>query len=540
VSGALRRRAATLCLLLALPACGPKETVFAVKIVTTACEARVDPFAGVTFIRVRVTGDGLEAPLESVAPATGSRSITIPQIPAGKNRILDVRGYDGDPTAGGKVLSMGRSLPFEVLDTIDPADNDPVAINVFLRKVGAFTQPSSAATPKDCQRMRLPRAAHTATLLKNGKVFVAGGFSFVQGTQTRVPLSEAEFYNPATASFETARELGVGQQKLPKAFHTATRLLSGQVLLWGGESYSGGAMNTASPSAIALIYDPDVNEFIGLPPRKAPEPTAIARTRHKAMIDKNGKVLIVGGETRVAGLVPVDQVEWFDPATNEYKVVSGVTLPRKEPAVAPVKAGDLIAVAGGTDGTAMTNEVVYFKWEATGFKRELLAVPPKLNNPGRRAASAGTLRDGLDLLVLGGYSDPDPAKVTPIASSEIVGTSTTMVTPGPTILSTGMGGRGDICSVQLADGTVMAIGGLAIDAVGAPGRSDGSTAIIKSSAPGTALGSDGPALPVPRYLHSCTLLNDGTVLVLGGLNEQITSHEILQDAWIYQPAPTDP
>jgi len=87
---------------------------------------------------------------------------------------------------------------------------------------------------------------------------------------------------------------------------------------------------------------------------------------------------------------------------------------------------------------------------------------------------------------------------------------------------------------------VMAIGGLAIDAVGAPGRSDGSTAIIKSSAPGTALGSDGPALPVPRYLHSCTLLNDGTVLVLGGLNEQITSHEILQDAWIYQPAPTDP
>ena len=540
------QRAALCCLLLALPACGPKESKFDVKIVTSGCDTKVDPFVGVKFLRVRVSGDGITTLLETVASSTATeKTINIPMIPAGKNRVVEVRGYDGDPSAGGKVLSVGKSLPFEVFDMIDPAAAAPVSINVFLRKVNAFTPPSPATSPanKECSRMKMPRAAHTATLLKNGKVFVAGGFNYAQGGQTRLALSESEFYNPATGAFETAKDMAVasGQQKLPKAFHTATALQNGQVLLWGGESYSGGALNTASPAAIILLFDPDVNEFIGVPPRKAPEPTAIARTKHKAMMDKNGKVLIVGGETRVAGLVPVDQVEWFDPATLEYKVVSGVTLPRKEPAIAAVKAGELVAIAGGTDGTAMANEVVYFKWDTSGgFKREMLAIPPRLAMPGRRGAAAGTLRDGLDLVVLGGYSDPDPSKVTPISSSEIVGTSTTMVTPGPSVLSSGIGGRGDICSVQLADGSVMAIGGLTVDVAGAPGRSDGSTLIVKSTAAGSAQGLDGPALAVPRYLHTCTALSDGSVLVLGGLNEQITSHDILQDAWIYQPAPTVP
>jgi len=527
-------------LMLASAACGPKENKIEVKIVTSACDAKVDPFAGVKFVRVRVTGDGLDVPLESVAAASGDRTITIPQIPAGKGRAIEVRGYDNDPTAGGKVVSVGKSLPFVVADSVDPAA-EPLKINIFLRKVNAFTPPSTAAAPKDCQRMKLPRAAHTATLLNNGKVFIAGGFNFTTGSQTRTPLSEVELFDPATNSFTSGPEMTLsnGSVKLPKAFHTATKLQIGQVLIWGGESYSGGAANTVSPSALILIFDPDVNEYVAIP-RKPPAPAAIPRTQHKAVIDKNGKVLVVGGLTRVAGLVPVEQVEWFDPATSEYKVVSGVTLPRAQPSAAAVKAGELVAVAGGTDGTAMANEVVYFKWDSTGFKLQALAQPPRLALPGRRGASAATLRGGLDLLVLGGYSDPDPSKVTPIASSEIVGTSTTQVTVGPTVGSSGTGGRGDICSVQLNDGTVLAIGGLTVDAPGAAGRSDGSTVILKSTSEGAAQGVVGPELAVPRFLHSCTLLADGSVLVLGGLNEQAAIHEVLQDAWIYQPAPTDP
>lgn len=534
----MRRSLKQLAIVLALGGCGPKELNVEVQIVTSVCDSKVDPFTGVQFLRVRVSGDGLEVPLESVAPSS-ERVIKVPRIPAGTNRVIDVRAFDKDPGAGGKALSVGRSLPFDVPDVLDPMA-PPVAISVFLRKVNAFTPPSSAAAPKECQRMKLPRAGHSATLLKNGKVFIAGGFGHTQqvtSPPTRLALSETELFNPATNMFETAREMAVanGQQKLPKAFHTATALVSGQVLLWGGESYSGGTANTVSPAAIILIYDPDENAYGVALARKPPEPAAIPRTKHKALLDKNGKVLIVGGETRTAGLVPVDQVEWFDPATNDYKVVGGVALPRLGPALALVKGGELVAVAGGTDGSAMVNEVVYFKWEATGFKREMLAAPPRLASPGRRGAAAATLRQGLDLVVLGGYSDPDPLKVTPVGSSEIVVTATSAVGAGPTV-----GGRGDSCATQLPDGSLIAIGGLAVDIPGAKGRSDGSSVILKSTGTGTAQAFSGPDLAVPRYLHTCTALRDGSVLVLGGLNDQITSRDVLQDAWIYQPAPTDP
>jgi len=541
--------------LLAIASCAPKQITIQVQIQTTSCEAKTDPFAGVQFLRVRVTGDGIETPLDSIAPTGGStREITIPEIPAGKNRVIDVRGYDADPLTGGKVLSAGRSLPFELPDVIpDPADNKPIPVAVFLRKVNAFSRPSTQASPTECQNMRISRAGHTATLLKDGRVFIAGGYNLMQGSTAKVSLSETEVYNPVTSAFETSPRMTVnptGAIWIPKAFHTATLMTSGQVLLWGGETYTGGVNNYPAPAAIILVYDPEYSQYGAVPNRSSPSP--IPRTGHKAAIDKNGKVMIVGGQTRSASppaeLVPVDQVEFFDPGTNLYKVVDAVTMPRMQTAAIAVREGQFIAVAGGTDGAGLMNEVAFFKWDNAGavgtFKREMPPSPPQLAQPGRRGAAVATIRGDADLLVLGGYTDPKiplyPAVTAqvPSASSEIVNTATSGVSPGPSVGSSGPGGRGDICAVQMADGKVLAIGGYTLD--GTEGRSDGSTVIISSNAAGGASGIGGPALLVPRFQHTCTALADGTVLVLGGVNEQAGNREILNDAWIYQPAPTTP
>ncbi len=522
-----------------LAGCEPKEIKVAVTIVTSGGDSKVDPLAGVQFLRVRVSGDGIATPIDSVA-ATGAvtHTLTIPQIPAGKNRVVEVRGFDGDPTAGGKTLSMGKSLPFEVFDVIsDPSMNQPIAINVFLRKVNAFTPPSSSNTPKDCQKMQKARAGHAATLVKDGRVFISGGYTVAQGSPAKVALADAEFYNPLTNAFESAREMSIanGVQKIPKAFHTASLLPSGQVLLWGGETYNT-VNNIVSPSSIVLVFDPDplVNDYGAIPSRNAPAPPPLARSHHQAAVDANGKVLIFGGVTRTTSVVPADQVEWFDPATNQYLIVDGVTLPRQGACIAPVKAGQFISIAGGDDGAALQTEAVFFRWDASGsaYKREALATPPRLADPGREFAACATLRDGADLLVLGGFSDTALTK--PIASSEIVNTSNSSVSPGPTV-----GGRGKMCAVQMADGSVLTIGGMTTDAPAAPPHSDASTVIITSNKAGGAQGIGGPPLSVPRYDHTCTALRDGTVLVTGGVNEQNGIREILQDAWIYQPAPVD-
>ncbi len=534
--------------LLATASCAPKQISIEVKIITTSCEAKTNPFEGVNFLRVRITGDGIDVPIDSVAPTGGSsRTIAIPEIPAGKNRVIDVRGFDSDPTKGGKVLSVGKTLPFEVADVIpDPTDNQPIQVTVFLRRINTFTRPASATAQGDCQSMKVARAGHSATVLQNGKVFIAGGYNLMQGSTARVALSDTEIFNPATNAFESSARTAIGiggNIWIPLAFHTATLLKSGHVLLWGGETYSGGVNNFPNPRATIFVYNPDENTYGSAKNRVDPPP--ITRSHHQAALDANGKVLIVGGESLIssapAPLVPTDKVEWFDPATNLYLIAEGVSLPRKGPAVSPVRGGEFIAVVGGTDGVQMAKEILFFKWDlaTSTFKLEVVASPPRLADPGRRGAAIATLREGVDLLVLGGYSDPKLNL--PIASSEILATSSSMVSEGPSVGSSGPGGRGDICAVQLPDGKVLAMGGFTVDGPGPEGRSDGSTVIISSNVSGGATGIGGPPLSTPRYQHTCTALRDGTILVLGGVNEQSSGmREILNDAWIYQPAPTTP
>lgn len=72
-----------------------------------------------------------------------------------------------------------------------------------------------------------PRSGHTATLLQNGKVLIVGG-SAVQGGST-VDVLEAELYDPATGSFQATGALLHARSR-----HSATLLADGRVLIAGG------------------------------------------------------------------------------------------------------------------------------------------------------------------------------------------------------------------------------------------------------------------------------------------------------------------
>lgn len=78
------------------------------------------------------------------------------------------------------------------------------------------------------------RRNHTATLLDDGRVLVAGG---EVGTLHSRPTWRAstEIYNPATAEWGTAE----GALGLSRSFHTATLLDDGRVLVAGGEGVEG-------------------------------------------------------------------------------------------------------------------------------------------------------------------------------------------------------------------------------------------------------------------------------------------------------------
>ena len=66
------------------------------------------------------------------------------------------------------------------------------------------------------------RRQHTATLLLNGKVLVAGGAPFL-------PAATSELYDPVTTTWTNSGALSIGRK-----FHTATLLTDGSVMVTGG------------------------------------------------------------------------------------------------------------------------------------------------------------------------------------------------------------------------------------------------------------------------------------------------------------------
>ncbi len=73
-----------------------------------------------------------------------------------------------------------------------------------------------------------PRASHTATLLPNGKVLIAGGHN------GSTAVSSAEMYDPTTGTWTTTAEMSA-----VRVGHSATLLLNGKVLIAGGRNSSG-------------------------------------------------------------------------------------------------------------------------------------------------------------------------------------------------------------------------------------------------------------------------------------------------------------
>jgi hypothetical protein len=103
--------------------------------------------------------------------------------------------------------------------------------------------------------MASPRVWHTLTLLPNGVVLAAGGETEScsgSGCTFAGTLATAELYDPAAGAFVAASSMTAARET-----HTATVLKNGKVLLAGGVSYGGIGIFYGS-FASAELYTPDV------------------------------------------------------------------------------------------------------------------------------------------------------------------------------------------------------------------------------------------------------------------------------------------
>lgn len=161
------------------------------------------------------------------------------------------------------------------------------------------------------------RFGHTATLLANGRVLVAGGFIDANYDVT----NRAELYDPATGTWSSTENVTVA-----RGAHTATLLPNGKVLVAGGVNYlCGGIACFNSPLDSAELYDQTTGTWNITGNLKT------TRAGHTATLLPNGKVVHSGGYTCPTGPGPcsvLNTVELYDAATGAWTYTGNLNAAR--------------------------------------------------------------------------------------------------------------------------------------------------------------------------------------------------------------------
>jgi N-acetylneuraminic acid mutarotase len=211
----------------------------------------------------------------------------------------------------GEVLvagGLGGGLSADIAEVYDPA-------------TGTWAATGSLATGG--------RYGHTATLLVNGKVLVAGGSSH--------DLASAELYDPATGTWTATGRLGSGRHGA-----TATLLPNGKVLVAGGRNESPPPFG--SWLASVELYDPTTGTWT------ATGSLATEREGHVATLLPNGKVLVAGGYKGSY----LASAELYDPVSGSWTATGNLAVARV-PGTVTLLPNDKVLVIGGFGSGGFTD-----------------------------------------------------------------------------------------------------------------------------------------------------------------------------------------
>jgi len=328
--------------------------------------------------------------------------------------------------------------------------------------------------------MTSARYIHTATLLNNGKVLVAGGTT---EPDVSVTTSTAELYDPSTNSFTAIP----GGMTSARRGHTATLLNNGQVLIAGG-------VNGSSVISTAEMYDPSTNSFTAIPGAMTS-----ARFSHTATLLNNGKVLLAGG----ASLSYLASAELYDPTANSFTAIPGaMTSVRLYHTVTLLNNGKVL-VAGGYNGVSFLSSAELYDPTANTFAA-LPAIPGTANPGGMTAVRAfhtATLLSNGRVLVTGGTNGSLPH----LASAELYDPAASIFTA---ILGGMTSARYTHTATLLNNGKVLLAGGYGLGFLASAELYDPSTNTFAATSSN---------MTSARGFPKATLLHDGRVLLVGGV-----------------------
>lgn len=293
-------------------------------------------------------------------------------------------------------------------------------------------------------------------------------------------------------------------QAIPVAsgYAASATLADGDVLVAGGYGADG------NPVATTAIYDPSTQAWTSGPALTTPRADAAAVTL------ADGDVLIAGGVTGDGALTGLSSAEVYDPSAGTMTPVSNdMSALRANPAAVLLPDGDVL-IAGGADGSGASDTADLYDPATNAF-----TPVTSVMSAGRDYPAAAVLSDG-DVLIAGGADTAGADE----ATADVFDPASETFTPVANDMSAGRAGEG---VAALSGDSAIVFGGVS---------GDSTTATSDLYDATTNLFTAGPAMPVAPALFGSTTLDDGDVLVAGGLVEQSGNASLTAASEEYDPA----
>jgi hypothetical protein len=345
--------------------------------------------------------------------------------------------------------------------------------------------------------LAVPRTNHTATLLEDGTVLVAGGFSnaFNCAALNTCYIQGSDRFNPASGIFASGPKMVE-----PRSQHTATRLRNGQVLIAGGN-------NSTGFLAATEVFNPAAGGFT------SSGSMAQGRRQHTTTLLSNGKVLVAGGfAIDSAGNKSLASGELYDPAAGTFSNTGVMSTARTDHAAVLLNNGKVLIAGGnipctptlcGTVLNALASAELYDPdtnlFSATGSM-----------TIARFQHTATVLPSGLVVVAGGVTVDAANSQYVPTASIEIYDPATGTFSAGGTMVVA----RTAHTATVLNNGQILFTGGIGM--AGGPMKS------AELYTPGAHTSSAVSDMSVERIFHTATMLQSGQVAVIGGGNDSAT------------------
>lgn len=284
--------------------------------------------------------------------------------------------------------------------------------------------------------------------------------------------------------------------------HATTLLADGTVLVTGGEDDSGTVQSSAE------IYDPATGMTTTLAAT-----LIVARMGHTATLLADGRVLIAGG-TGASNTV-LTSAELYAPATHTFTAIPASMSSARTFHSATVLQDGTVLLAGGNNGSIAVNTADIFNPSSLAFVGAGNSM-----SQGRQNHTATRLTDGT-VLIAGGRSGGTPTNLADLYRPS----SNTFAGTGSLVDS-----RSSHTATLLNDGTVLITGGASGPAPMFATNALPSAEIFTIS--NHRFAQLDVSMSSPRVSQTATLLQDGTVLIAGGMDDTLTG---LASADIYDP-----